>query len=274
MQLHAETLRREGKRIAVVPTMGALHEGHLSLIRIAKQHADVVITTIFVNPTQFEPNEDYQNYPREAERDSALAKSSGSDILFLPNTQEMYPVDYKTYVIVDELTHVLEGEFRSSHFRGVTTIVAKLFHITKPHLAVFGQKDAQQVVVITRMVRDLHFDIEIIVAPTVREPNGLALSSRNIFLSENERRDARVISRSLHDAQALIQSGERDTKKIIQGIHETMNEVTTVTPDYVSIVDPQSLRPLDTLRSGRKALIAIAARVGKTRLIDNILIEV
>jgi pantoate--beta-alanine ligase len=180
MQKVADELRKEGKIIGVVPTMGYLHEGHLSLIRLAKEKSDVVITTIFVNPLQFAPNEDYDRYPRDFERDVKLAQSAGCDIIFHPSVEEMYPQNFLTYVEVDKLTKVLEGEFRPTHFRGVTTVVAKLFNITKPHIAVFGQKDAQQALIIKQIVRDLNFDIEIIVAPIVREPDGLAMSSRNV----------------------------------------------------------------------------------------------
>lgn len=213
MQRTSEQLRLQGKRIAVVPTMGYLHEGHLSLIRIARGHSDVVITTIFVNPTQFAPSEDFEKYPRDLEQDRRLAASAGCDIVFHPDAKEMYPQDYLTYVEVEKLTGVLEGAFRPTHFRGVSTVVAKLFSITKPHVAVFGQKDAQQALVIRQMTRDLDFDVQIIVAPIVREADGLAMSSRNVFLAENERRDAVALNESLRLAEKMIQSGERDAQK-------------------------------------------------------------
>jgi pantoate--beta-alanine ligase len=274
MQKVADELRKEGKIIGVVPTMGYLHEGHLSLIRLAKEKSDVVITTIFVNPLQFAPNEDYDRYPRDFERDVKLAQSAGCDIIFHPSVEEMYPQNFLTYVEVDKLTKVLEGEFRPTHFRGVTTVVAKLFNITKPHIAVFGQKDAQQALIINQMVRDLNFDIEIIVAPIVREPDGLAMSSRNVYLSDSERKDATVLYESLKLAEKLIENGERNSKNIILKMEELIKSKPTAKIDYIAIVEPETLEKVETLSEGKEYLIALAVRIGSTRLIDNTIVKI
>jgi pantoate--beta-alanine ligase len=274
MQKVADELRKEGKIIGVVPTMGYLHEGHLSLIRLAKEKSDVVITTIFVNPLQFAPNEDYDRYPRDFERDVKLAQSAGCDIIFHPSVEEMYPQNFLTYVEVDKLTKVLEGEFRPTHFRGVTTVVAKLFNITKPHIAVFGQKDAQQALIIKQMVRDLNFDIEIIVAPIVREPDGLAMSSRNVYLSDSERKDATVLYESLKLAEKLIENGERNSKNIILKMEELIKSKPTAKIDYIAIVEPETLEKVETLSEGKEYLIALAVRIGSTRLIDNTIVKI
>jgi pantoate--beta-alanine ligase len=274
MQKVADELRKEGKIIGVVPTMGYLHEGHLSLIRLAKEKSDVVITTIFVNPLQFAPNEDYDRYPRDFERDVKLAQSAGCDIIFHPSVEEMYPQNFLTYVEVDKLTKVLEGEFRPTHFRGVTTVVAKLFNITKPHIAVFGQKDAQQALIIKQIVRDLNFDIEIIVAPIVREPDGLAMSSRNVYLSDSERKDATVLYESLKLAEKLIENGERNSKNIILKMEELIKSKPTAKIDYIAIVEPETLEKVETLSEGKEYLIALAVRIGSTRLIDNTIVKI
>ncbi len=274
MQRAADDVRRLGKRIAVVPTMGYLHEGHLSLIRIARAHAEVVITTVFVNPTQFGPGEDFTRYPRDLDRDSKLAQSAGSDILFTPAVEEMYPPEAQTYVTVERLTAVLEGKARPGHFRGVTTIVAKLFNCTKPHVAVFGQKDAQQAVVVQQMARDLNFDIRIIVAPIVREPDGLAMSSRNVYLSAAERQQSIVLSRALNLAQRLVDAGERHCPPIIAAMSDLISQMPGAAIDYISIADAALLQELETLRPGTRALVSLAVRFGTTRLIDNILITV
>lgn len=274
MQRVADELRKEGKIIGVVPTMGYLHEGHLSLIRIAKEKSDIVITTIFVNPLQFAPNEDYDKYPRDFERDVKLAQSAGCDIIFHPSVEEMYPENFLTYVEVEKLTKVLEGEFRPTHFRGVTTVVAKLFNITKPHIAVFGQKDAQQALIIKQMVRDLNFDIEIIVAPIVRESDGLAMSSRNVYLSESERKDATVLYQSLKLAEKLIEEGERNSSVIISKMEDLIKSKPTAKIDYIAIVDPNTLEKVESLSEGKEYLIALAVRIGSTRLIDNTLVKI
>jgi len=271
MQRAADGLRRQGKRIGVVPTMGYLHDGHLSLIKIARQHADIVVTTIFVNPTQFGPNEDFTKYPRDLERDKKLTASVGTDILFVPSIVSMYPDHYHTYVTVGQLTEVLEGQFRPTHFRGVTTVVAKLFTITKPHVAVFGQKDAQQAVVIKQMVRDLNFDIVIIVAPIVRDNDGLAMSSRNVYLSSSERVQSSVLFRSLQRAEELIDRGEHRSPIIISEMTKLIISQPSARIDYISLAEPATLNEVTTMRSGETVLISLAVRIGTARLIDNIL---
>jgi pantoate--beta-alanine ligase len=274
MQQVADELRRNGKRIGVVPTMGYLHDGHLSLIKIAKQHSDLVVTTIFVNPTQFAPNEDFNKYPRDLERDSKLADSAGTDILFTPSKEEMYPGGYVTFVEVENITSVLEGTVRPTHFRGVATIVAKLFNIVKPHVAVFGQKDAQQAIVVRRMVKDLNFDIDIIVAPIVREPDGLAMSSRNVYLSADDRKQSTVLNQSLQFAKKEIENGERDCKQLIYKMLTIITAKPFASIDYISIADAATLEELSTLQQGREILISLAVRFGSTRLIDNILLTI
>jgi len=269
MQRVAERLRLKGKRIGVVPTMGFLHEGHLSLIKLAREKSDAVIVTIFVNPTQFSPAEDFSCYPRDLERDRRLAEAAGCDVLFTPTAREMYPEDYLTYVQVERLSSILEGKFRPTHFRGVSTVVAKLFNITKPHLAVFGQKDAQQAIIIKQIVRDLNFDIDILVAPIVREADGLAMSSRNVYLSLGERSDALVLREALDLAENMIHRGEYDTGEITRKMRRLVTSGRHVHVDYVSIVDADTLDMLPKLQKGRRTLIALAARFGKTRLIDN-----
>lgn len=274
MQRVSEELRLSRKRVGVVPTMGYLHEGHLSLIRIARSHADVVITTIFVNPTQFGPNEDFRKYPRNFDRDRRLAEEAGTDILFHPDTNDMYPDSYLTNVEVDRMTKVFEGRSRPTHFRGVTTVVVKLFHITKPHVAVFGQKDAQQALVIKQMVRDLNFDIDIIVAPTVRESDGLAMSSRNVYLSPDERRDALVLYESLQLAERMIHSGERNSGAVISAMRKLFERKKSAEVDYISIADAEQLKETETLRPNQNFLISLAVRIGNTRLIDNIILTI
>ncbi len=272
MQTEAEDLRRSGQTIGFVPTMGYLHEGHLSLLRIARQRADVTVMSIFVNPTQFGPNEDLERYPRDFERDERLAKEEGCDILFYPSVEEMYPKPYRTYVTVEEITQVLCGKSRPIHFRGVATIVAKLFNIVKPHFAVFGQKDAQQAIVIKQMVRDLNFDLEILTGPIVREPNGLAMSSRNVYLSADERRDALNLYKSLKEAKRLVETGERDALKIKNRIEYILRQGKSAKIDYIEIVDVTNLKPVEKIQG--EVLIALAVFVGKTRLIDNIQLNV
>jgi len=274
MQSLSRNLQAQGKKIGVVPTMGFLHEGHSSLIRLAKRHADMVVTTIFVNPAQFAPNEDFSKYPRDLERDKRLGESAGTDFLFIPETPDMYPGNYSTYVHVEELTAVLEGASRPTHFRGVTTIVAKLFNIVKPQIAVFGQKDAQQVAVIIKMVKDLNFDIEIIVAPIVREPDGLAMSSRNVYLSSADRADSVVLSQSLGRAREMIEHGERKSSAIITEMSKMISRKPSARIDYISIADAVTLRECTTLVSGMQILVSLAVRFGTTRLIDNLLLTI
>jgi pantoate--beta-alanine ligase len=274
MQRISDELRSGGKRIAVVPTMGFLHEGHLSLIRAAARAADAVIVTLFVNPTQFSPGEDYTKYPRDLPRDEKLASSAGADILFAPEPGEMYAEGHLTSVQVDSVTDVLEGRSRPGHFRGVATVVVKLFNITKPHVAVFGQKDAQQAVVVRRLIEDLDFPIELIVAPTVREPDGLAMSSRNAYLSAGERAQTTVLYRSLCAARERILGGERDCRRLREEMTAMITSQPSARVDYVSIAHPVALDEVSTLSAGDTVLISLAVKVGSTRLIDNITVTV
>ncbi|RMH70893.1 MAG: pantoate--beta-alanine ligase [Gemmatimonadetes bacterium] len=272
MQHYADHWRQQGKTIGFVPTMGYLHEGHLSLMRLAKTRADVLVVSIYVNPTQFGANEDLDTYPRDLARDQRLLESVECDVLFLPNDAIMYPPEYRTYVTVEELTENLCGTSRPRHFRGVTTIVTKLFHCVKPHVAVFGQKDAQQALIIKRMTADLNMDVEIIIGEIVREADGVAMSSRNVYLSPAEREDARVLSQSLQKAQEAIAQGERSTATLIEMIRTMIAQKPTTTIDYVSIVETKTLH--DVAQIEGEVLIALAVFVGKTRLIDNALIRV
>lgn len=274
MQQIARALRGEGKRVGIVPTMGSLHDGHLSLIRIAREHSDVVVTTIFVNPKQFGPSEDFVQYPRNLDRDRQLAEHAGTDILFAPSNEEIYPPSYQTYVMVEEITSVLEGKVRPGHFRGVTTVVAKLLNITQPTVAVFGQKDAQQSAAIRQMVRDLNIDVKIVVAPIVREPDGLAMSSRNVYLSPAERKDAVVLSESLQLAEQIIRAGQQNASAVRKRMEEKIQTKNSITIDYVSIADADTLDELDELSPGHHVLISLAVRIGGTRLIDNTTITI
>ena len=251
--------------------MGALHEGHLSLVRAAKAKSAVVAVSIFVNPTQFGPNEDFSCYPRNLEQDCALLEKEGVDVVFAPSAEEMYPSGAVTWVTVDGLSERLCGKSRPGHFRGVATVVAKLFNIVEPDLAFFGQKDAAQVAVIKRMVRDLNVPVQIEVCPIVREPDGLALSSRNAYLSADERKMALVLHASLQRAQKLFQDGERDAAKLAAEAKKAFLWQPAVKLDYFEIVDPDSLVPVTAFN--RKSLVAVAALVGNTRLIDNILLK-
>lgn len=270
-----EIVKREkqaGKSIGFVPTMGYLHEGHLSLIKKAKEQNDFVVVSVFVNPTQFGAGEDYETYPREIERDSNLAKSVGADIVFNPSVEEMYPEGYQTDVEVQKITKMLCGASRPGHFKGVTTVVCKLFHIVNPDRAYFGQKDAQQVAVIQQMVRDLHMDLKIISCPIVREIDGLALSSRNTYLNEEERKAGLILSKSLFKAQVMIENGEHDGVKIRDFIIGNIDKEPLANIDYVEVLNAYSLEKVDELKG--EILIAIAVKIGKTRLIDNIRIKI
>ena len=260
--------RAAGKTVGLVPTMGFLHEGHLSLIREAKAENDVVVVSDFVNPTQFGPNEDFESYPRNIERDTELALSAGADVIFYPSVSEMYPPESSTYVEVEgNITRVLCGASRPTHFRGVTTVVNKLFNIVEPDKAYFGQKDAQQVAVLTKMVKDLHMDIELIICPIVREPDGLAMSSRNTYLSSEERKQAVILNQALKKAKNAFANGEKDVVKLTGIITDKINEMPLAVIDYVSILDFPSLKPIITIE--KDALAAVAVKFGKTRLIDN-----
>lgn len=261
---------RAGKRVGFVPTMGALHEGHLSLVRTARAHADVVIVSVFVNPTQFGPAEDFSKYPRDPERDAAMLAGEKTDYIFLPSTEEMYPAGAESWVTVAGLSEKLDGRSRPGHFRGVTTVVAKLFNIVQPDFAFFGQKDAAQVAVITRMVRDLNFDVRIVVCPIVREADGLAMSSRNAYLSTEQRKQALVLYRSLMRVQNLVDQGESSAARLRGAGTQVMAEEPAVKLDYFEIVDRETLDPVSNISAG--ALVAVAAYVGSTRLIDNLVV--
>ena len=263
--------RTNRRRLGLVPTMGALHEGHLSLVRAAKAKCDEVAVSIFVNPTQFGPSEDLSNYPRRFERDRALLEKEGVDILFAPTTEEIYPQGQVTWVVVEGLSQKLDGRSRPGHFRGVTTIVAKLFHIIEPDTAFFGQKDAAQLAVIRRMVRDLNFPVEIVAGPIVREPDGLAMSSRNEYLTAEERVRALVLQTSLQRAQWEFVNGERSAAKLSSVAAEVFARDPDVRLDYFEVVDPNTLDPVDEVTG--QVLIAVAAFVGSTRLIDNLLLQ-
>jgi pantoate--beta-alanine ligase len=265
--------RRKGQRIGFVPTMGYLHEGHLSLIRRARTENDIVVTSVFVNPTQFAPHEDLDTYPRDAERDAALMTAEGVDIAFFPSVETIYPGGYTTFVTVEgPLTQGLCGRSRPIFFRGVATVVAKLFNLVTPDRTYFGQKDAQQAAVIKQMVRDLDFDLEVVVCPIVREPDGLAMSSRNAYLTPKQRADAPTLSRALHEAAERIAAGEREAAVIQTGIEARIQAVAEAVIDYVEVVDADTLETVDTINGN--ILIALAVTLGKTRLIDNIQIEV
>ncbi len=250
--------------------MGYLHEGHLSLIRESKKTCDLTIVSNFVNPTQFGPSEDFNSYPRDVERDNKLLEDEKVDYLFLPSTEEIYPKNFQTYVNVEYVTKKLEGEFRPTHFRGVATVVMILFNCIQPDYAFFGQKDAQQLAVIKQMVRDLKLNIKIIGCPIVREEDGLAMSSRNVYLSATERKDALVLYRSLQLAKKIISSGERRVGIILSNMNELFSKVPSANLDYIKIVEAGTFDIIDELKSGREYCILVACKVGKTRLIDNI----
>jgi pantoate--beta-alanine ligase len=260
-----------GKTVGFVPTMGALHAGHASLIEAAARRCDYVVVSIFVNPTQFGPGEDFEKYPRPFEKDARLCERYGAHAIFAPSADEMYPRKNLTWVTVEKLTEPLCGQSRPGHFRGVTTVCAKLFNIVGADVAFFGQKDAQQATVIRRMVADLNMPLEIVVCPTVREPDGLAMSSRNQYLSPQERSQAPVIHRALQRCAELVKAGERDAVRITREMTKVLNQVQDLRIEYVSIVDAESLEPCDPVRG--RVLVAIAARLGLTRLIDNIVVD-
>jgi len=262
--------RSAGERIAFVPTMGNLHAGHLQLVRHALEHAPHVVVSIFVNPTQFGPNEDLEAYPRDLERDLQLLEAESVDLVWTPTPEVMYPPRFQTWVTVEELTQPLEGRMRPGHFRGVTTVVAKLFNGVQPQKAYFGQKDAQQAVVIRRMVRDLHFPLQVVVCPIVREPDGLAMSSRNVYLSPQERQAAQVLYRALRAAEAAFRAGERDAGRLRALMAETIDAQPLARRQYVSCADPDTLQELNG--EVRRALLSMAVYVGTTRLIDNLLL--
>jgi len=263
-------MRLERKAIGLVPTMGALHAGHSSLIEEARRQNDRVVVSIFVNPAQFAPCEDYKKYPRDLKLDAQLCSRRGVDVLFYPDARRMYPDNYKTYVHVEDLSDALCGKSRPGHFKGVATVLSKLFHIIDPDLAYFGQKDAQQAIVIKKMVEDLNMRVKIKVMPIVRDKNGLALSSRNAYLDKSQRIDALVLGQALNLAGDLIRRGNKDSSDIIRKMRRLINRKKSVSIEYVSIVDLEGLRPMAKIKD--RALIALAVFIGKTRLIDNILV--
>ena len=271
MQGEAECARRRGAIVGLVPTMGFFHEGHLSLMRRARSECDLVAVSLFVNPTQFGPGEDLAAYPRDFERDCELARGEGVDVMFAPQAAEMYTGDHSTFIDVEGVSAHLCGASRPGHFRGVATVVGKLFLIAKPHRTYFGLKDYQQVRVIETMIRDLNFDVELVRCPIVREPDGLAMSSRNAYLSREERAAATVLRRSLQDAGRLIAAGEREAKVVASRLRENIEVEPLARIDYADVVDANSLQPLPRIGDG--VLLAVAVRFGRARLIDNLLIE-
>ncbi|MGQ9687834.1 MAG: pantoate--beta-alanine ligase [Desulfobaccales bacterium] len=272
MQTLARTWRTSNQRIAFVPTMGYFHEGHLSLMRYGRQQGDRLVVSLFVNPTQFGPQEDLERYPRDLERDTALAREEGVDVLYTPTAALMYPAGYQTYVTVEDLSRGLCGASRPGHFRGVATVVLKLFHQVLPHLAIFGEKDYQQLTVIKRMVADLDLPVEVVGRPIVREADGLALSSRNTYLSPEERRAALCLYQALTQARSLAAAGETDAARILGEVKGIINSTPHTRLDYAVVVDPDTLKAVDSIRGA--ARLAVAAWVGGTRLIDNMLLEV
>lgn len=271
MERRSAELRSSGAVIGLVPTMGSLHEGHLSLIRQADSLADTVVVSVFVNPTQFGPSEDFESYPRDLDRDAGLASGAGCDILFTPEAADIYPAHYATVVHVQRVTRRLCGAFRPGHFDGVTTVVAKLLNIVRPHLAVFGRKDGQQLAVIERMVADLDMGVRVIAVDTVRESDGLAMSSRNAHLSDAERRDAVVLSEALELARTLYESGEKDATHVVARMREMIDARETTEIQYIDAVDRATMDPVAEL--GANVMIAMAVFLGKTRLIDNIVLS-
>jgi pantoate--beta-alanine ligase len=271
MKQVARQARAEGRSTGFVPTMGALHAGHMSLVRAALAECQPVIASIFVNPTQFGPREDFQKYPRTLDSDSKKLEEAGVDYLFAPEASDIYPPGFRTWVNVEGLSERLEGKARPAHFRGVTTVVLKLLEIVQPRKAFFGRKDAQQARIIRQMARDLHLDSEIVVCPIVREPDGLAMSSRNAYLKPEERRAAAILFRALDGARISISRGERDALRLTAAMRETLRVEPLAEPEYVELVDAETLEPLTRL--GGACLALLAVRIGATRLIDNLLIE-
>lgn len=268
MQTLVNALRAEGKRVALVPTMGALHEGHVSLIQLAAGRADAVVVSIFVNPAQFGPNEDFARYPRELEADLQKCESAGAQVVFAPAAEQIYPKGFSTYINEENVAKPLEGVSRPVHFRGVTTVVAKLFNIVRPDLAVFGQKDAQQVAVIKKMTTDLCLGVEIVVAPTLRDPDGMAMSSRNRYLTPAQRTDALSISRALRRAKEMVAAGERRTDRLVAEATHILSQHRRIRVIYAAVVDRDTMEPMREAVPG-KTLMALAAWVDEVRLIDN-----
>ena len=267
MSRWSEAQRRDGQRIVFVPTMGFLHEGHLSLVRDGKKRGGRLVVSIFVNPAQFGPNEDFSAYPRDFERDRGLLEKENIDVLFHPSTPEIYPEDYQSHVNVDDLSVRLCGAHRPGHFQGVATVVTKLFNIVRPHVAIFGEKDYQQLQLIRRLARDLNYDIEIVGHPIVREPDGLAISSRNFYLSPQERQAALCLSRSLRRAACMVQRGETSGRIITEAVRAGIEKEPLARVEYVTLCNSATLQPVEELQDS--ALLALAVRIGKTRIIDN-----
>ncbi|MFH0931294.1 MAG: pantoate--beta-alanine ligase [Candidatus Zixiibacteriota bacterium] len=271
MQQLALSLKRKGKKISFVPTMGALHKGHLGLVKKAKSLGDFVVVSIFVNPAQFGLKEDFQKYPRDLKKDKELLQKAGCDLIFAPSIRDIYPEGYLTYIEVEELSQKLEGASRPGHFKGACTIVAKLFNIVMPDYAIFGQKDAQQAVIIKKMTEDLNFPVRIIVSKTEREKDGLAFSSRNSYLNYEERKQAKVLYQSLKLGEKMIRAGEKSPEKIIQKMKELINKEKLAKIDYIAITDTKRLEPVKIIKG--ELLLSLAVRFGKTRLIDNLEIK-
>lgn len=268
---HVKNAKKEGKKVGLVPTMGFFHDGHLELMRQARKECDVVIVSIFVNPTQFGPGEDYEDYPRDIERDMQLAEEVGVDVIFNPSVEEMYPDGFSTYVEVKGITGKLCGRSRPGHFKGVATIVTKLFNSVQPDVAFFGQKDAQQVLVIQKMVKELNIDLEIRTVPIVREEDGIAMSSRNLYLNDEERKAARILYRSIQKAQQKVQEGERDVNRLKGAVIDMISSEPLARIDYVELLTYPELEEKDVLEG--KMLLALAVKIGKARLIDNAILE-
>lgn len=271
MQKRSEGIRLSGRKIGLFPTLGFLHEGHLELIRKGRKISDKLVMSLFVNPTQFGPNEDFDKYPRDMDGDISKAEREGVDIVFLPSPGEMYPDEFQSSVKVEKITRFLCGKSRPGHFEGVTTVVAKLFNIIKPHFAMFGRKDFQQVAVIRRMVKDLNMDIKIIDVPTVREHDGLAMSSRNKYLSREERKSALSLKEAIDIADQMVKDGETSSQAVISTVKKTILSYPFTSIEYINICDPVSLEDRDIIK--RKSLLAMAVKVGDTRLIDNCLLS-
>ena len=271
MQAFSQASRSQGQKIAFVPTMGYLHHGHARLMQEGRKLGDVLIVSIFVNPTQFGPGEDFEKYPRDWDRDEQLCESAGVDVIFAPTAEEIYPHGYQTSITVSQVTQNLCGVSRLTHFQGVATVVAKLFNCTKPHVALFGEKDFQQLVVIQRMVKDLNMDIQIIGVPTVREQDGLAMSSRNTYLSADERMSALSLSRGLARARELFQQGERSALVLIATVRQIIEKEKCAAVEYVKVCDIETLQDIDVI--SQSAVMALAVKIGKARLIDNIVLK-
>ncbi len=271
MQKHSDRMRGLGKTVAFVPTMGFLHKGHLSLIKEGRKLGDDLVVSIFVNPTQFSPEEDFESYPRNFDKDLKLLQKEGVDVIFSPNEDELYQDGFQTYVELKNLPNHLCGISRPIFFRGVATVVTKLFNIVRPHIAIFGQKDYQQLAIIRRMARDLNFNIKIVGFPTVREPDGLAMSSRNSYLTPEQRINALSLYKSLNQSKKLVESGIKDAKRIIDAAYALIKSYQDTAIDYIAICDPETLADMETI--DRPVLMALAVSVGKTRLIDNMILN-